>query len=124
MEGATMGLRYGMNILRDHGISPNEIRLTGGGAKSRLWRQMTADMFNCPVVSPAAGEAGALGAALQACWCWSNENHNQTSLASITHAFIKMDPDTRCEPNEKGAQCYDALFEQYLKINTHFFSCI
>ena len=117
MEGATMGLRYGMNILREHGVSPKEIRLTGGGAKSGLWRQLAADMFNCPVISPVAKEAGALGAALQAYWCWNHENQNKIPLAAITDIFIKMDPDTRCEPDRDTAQVYDTLFEHYLKIN-------
>jgi sugar (pentulose or hexulose) kinase len=106
-----------MDILRDHGISPKEIRLTGGGAKSRLWQQMAADMFNCPVISPVAEEAGALGAALQAYWCWNNESQEKMTLAAITDRFIKMDPDTQCEPDRDTAQFYDTLFEQYLKIN-------
>jgi xylulokinase len=118
MEGATMGLKYGINILSEHGIFPRQIRLTGGGAKSPLWRKMAADMFNCPVISPVAKEAGALGAALQAYWCWNNENLNKITLASITDAFIKMDPATHCEPDSKNTQFYDSLFEQYLKINT------
>ncbi len=117
MEGATMGLKYGMNILSKLGISPEEIRLTGGGAKSRLWRKMAADMFDCPVISPMTQEAGALGAALQAYWCWNNENQNKIPIASITDSFVKMDPDTRCEPDKKNARFYDTLFEQYLKIN-------
>jgi xylulokinase len=118
MEGATMGLKYGMNILKERGISPKEIRLVGGGAKSQLWRKIAADIFNCPVVSPVAEEAGALGAALQAYWCWSNEKQDKMTMASITDAFVKMDPDTRCEPDREDAGFYETLFEQYLKINT------
>ncbi len=112
-----MGLKYGMNILCRHGVSPKEIRLVGGGAKSRLWRKMAADMFNSPVVSPMAKEAGALGAALQAYWCWNTENQDKMSIASITDSFVKMDPNTRCEPDKKNTRFYDNLFEQYLKIN-------
>ena len=37
MEGATLGLRYGLEVLMAQGIEPTEIRLVGGGAKSRLW---------------------------------------------------------------------------------------
>jgi xylulokinase len=118
MEGATMGLKYGLELLNQHGISPKEIRLVGGGAKSLLWRKIAANIFNCPVVSPASEEAGALGAALQAYWCWKTEKENKTSIAAVTDSFVKMDPKTYCEPGEKDTLFYHTLFEQYLKINT------
>ena len=66
MEGATLGLRYGLDVLCRQGIMPQEIRLVGGGAKSALWRQVVADTFDCTVVCPESSEAGAMGAALQA----------------------------------------------------------
>jgi sugar (pentulose or hexulose) kinase len=78
---------------------------------------MAADMFSCPVISPAAEEAGALGAALQAYWCWNNESRNKMTLAAITDRFIKMDPDTQCEPDRDTAQFYHTHFEHYLRIN-------
>jgi xylulokinase len=40
MEGATLGLNYGLNRLRELGITPREIRATGGGSKSAVWRQI------------------------------------------------------------------------------------
>ncbi len=66
MEGVTLGLAYGLNRLRALDISPTEIRLTGGGSKSAIWRQICADVFNCPVVTLAESEGAALGAAIQA----------------------------------------------------------
>ena len=52
MEGATLGLNYGLNRLRALGLAPREIRLTGGGSRSAAWRQIAADVFDCPVVCP------------------------------------------------------------------------
>jgi len=66
MEGATLGLAYGLARLRTLGISPTEIRLTGGGSKSAVWRQICADIFNCRVTTLAEAEGAALGAAIQA----------------------------------------------------------
>lgn len=66
MEGVTLGLAYGLNRLREFDISPTEIRLTGGGSKSAVWRQICADVFNCRVVTLAETEGAALGAAIQA----------------------------------------------------------
>jgi xylulokinase len=66
MEGVTFGLAYGLERMRELGISPKEIRLTGGGSKSAVWRQICADIFNCRVVTLAEAEGAALGAAVQA----------------------------------------------------------
>jgi xylulokinase len=66
MEGVTLGLAYGLHRMRTLGIAPTEIRLTGGGSKSAVWRQICADVFNCRVVTLAEAEGAALGAAIQA----------------------------------------------------------
>ncbi len=66
MEGVTLGLAYGLQRLRSLGLSPTEIRLTGGGSKSPVWRQICADVFGCRVVTLAHSEGAALGAAIQA----------------------------------------------------------
>lgn len=118
MEGPTMGLRYGINILKKCGISPKEIRLVGGGAKSDLWRRMAADVFDCPVVSPFTGEAGALGAALQSMWCWYNEKKEKTSIRAVTDRFVKLDPLTLCDPDPKTARIYDDVFDRYMRLNS------
>ena len=70
MEGVTMGMNYGLQRLRQLGVKPAQIRVTGGGAKSRFWRQIMADVFNAEVVTLKVSEGAAYGAALQAMWCW------------------------------------------------------
>ncbi len=113
MEGATFGLRYGLDVLKRNGIEPREIRLTGGGAKSDLWRQMVADIFNCSVVCPTIGEAGALGAALQAIWCAKKEAGIKASIEEITAQFVSLDEDSRCFPDRATAARYDSAYQQY-----------
>lgn len=66
MEGATFGMAYGLERMKELGISPAEIRLTGGGSRSAVWRQICADIFDCRVVTLAEAEGAALGAAIQA----------------------------------------------------------
>src|SRR6202020_2638089 len=39
MEGVTLGMNYGLRRLGALGVRPKEIRVTGGGAKSPVWRQ-------------------------------------------------------------------------------------
>src|SRR5262249_30814294 len=40
IEGVTLGLNYGLNRLRQLGLNPTEVRVTGGGSASALWRQI------------------------------------------------------------------------------------
>ena len=63
MEGATLGLAYGLNRFRQLGIKPAEIRLTGGGSQSAAWRQICADVFGVPTVCLQSAEGAALQAA-------------------------------------------------------------
>lgn len=63
-EGVTFGLRDGFECLKALGAQSDEVRVTGGGAKSRLWMQMLADVFSARCVAIEADEGPAFGAAL------------------------------------------------------------
>jgi xylulokinase len=66
MEGVTLGMAYGLRRMESLGVSPGDIRLTGGGSQSAVWRQICADVFGSPVVTMQTAEGAALGAAVQA----------------------------------------------------------
>lgn len=117
MEGATFGMRYGLDVVKRNGIIPKEIRLVGGGAKSPLWRQISADVFNCPVVCLVNEEAGAAGAALQALWCWGHKNGSGKRLKELADKYVQLDERTRCVPNAKKAEKYDEVYKGYLELN-------
>lgn len=117
MEGATLGLRYGLDVLRRQGVKATEIRLVGGGSKSRIWRQIVADAFGCEVVCPASAEAGAMGGVLQALWCWLKQRGEAVALADLTDAHIVLDESTRTVPDAHRAARYDDLYARYLAFN-------
>lgn len=117
MEGATLGLRYGLDVLKQQGLTPAEIRLIGGGAKSALWRQMVADIFECPIVCPASSEAGAMGAALQAMWCYLCQKQEVVTLEALTKRYVRLDESTRAEPDASIAARYAEIYQRYLKLN-------
>ena len=50
MEGVTLGMNYGLRRLAELGVKPAQIRATGGGAKSKVWRQNMAHIFDPEVV--------------------------------------------------------------------------
>ena len=63
-EGITFGLKDALMLIRRLDVEPSEIRVTGGGAKSPLWLQILADVFENEVVTMQADEGPAFGAAL------------------------------------------------------------
>jgi xylulokinase len=97
MEGVTLGLAYGLHRMRTLGIAPTEIRLTGGGSKSAIWRQICADVLGCRVVTLAESEGAALGAAIQALAAAKpkksvNEWSNELVQVNPTDTTVPTDP--------------------------------
>jgi xylulokinase len=109
MEGVTMGMNYGLRRLADLGVKAREIRLTGGGARSPIWRQIMADIFGVPVVAMVEDEGAALGGALQAAWCVGLRAGQKTKLADLTTGIVAIDESTRCRPDKAKVERYRQL---------------
>jgi xylulokinase len=67
LEGVAFGLRDSFELIKNSEAGLiNEVRVSGGGARSAVWRQILADVFNAPLVVTEAVEGAAYGAALLA----------------------------------------------------------
>jgi xylulokinase len=66
LEGVAFSLQDTFTLFRELKIPVEKIRLGGGGARSPLWQQIQADVYNHPVEILEAEEGGAFGAALLA----------------------------------------------------------
>ena len=66
MEGVSYSLNDCLEVVKEMGIDASEVRASGGGGKSKLWRQMQADMFGCDINTINVSEGPALGVALLA----------------------------------------------------------
>lgn len=66
MEGVGYSLMDCMDIIKEMDIPVTGVIASGGGGKSKIWRQMQSDMFHCPVQSVQTSESGTLGAAILA----------------------------------------------------------
>src|SRR3974390_2410710 len=111
MEGVTLGMNYGLRRLAQLRVKPAPLRATGGGAKSRAWRQIMADVFNTEVVTLKVGEGAAYGAALQALWCWRRQEGEKIGISEITDRFVELNPSETAEPNNKSVKIYGELQE-------------
>ncbi|MDP4093758.1 MAG: xylulokinase [Bacillota bacterium] len=102
MEGVVYSLRDCLEIIKGMGIEINEVRASGGGGKSKLWRQMQADVFGTSINTINSSEGPALGVALLA----GVGAGVYGSVAQACDATIKV----------KTSQSFDqGLFEKYSK---------
>jgi xylulokinase len=66
MEGVAFSLRDSFEIMHEAGLTVEEVRATGGGARSSLWRQLQADVYGTLIRRTTSEEGPAFGAALLA----------------------------------------------------------
>jgi xylulokinase len=114
MEGVTLGLAYGLHRMRTLGIAPTEIRLTGGGSKSAIWRQICADVFGCRVVTLAEAEGAALGAAIQALAAVETKK----SVNEWSNELVRVNPADTAQPSENPDFDYFGAMEKQISLTS------
>ena len=110
LEGITFSLRDSIELFREEGTPIKRIISIGGGAKSNVWLQMQANIFNTTVVKQTNEQGPGLGAAMLAAFGvgWFS------SLEDCANAFLHE--DAVYEPEQEQVQRYDALYQLYVKI--------
>ncbi|MEC9048255.1 MAG: xylulokinase [Planctomycetota bacterium] len=94
LEGTSLNLGLGFARLKALGVQVDEVRLTGGAANNRLWRQILADVFGVMVCVLEESESAALGAALQACWATHRASAAQLSVDEVAAPFVRVGAET------------------------------
>ena len=110
-------MRIGFDGFKNLGFKAKEIRLTGGGSKSPLWRSIAANVMNLPVRVPANAEAAALGAAIQALWCLQTQqrtqNSNKNFIKYLVEEHVAMEGGLTVKPDSKTAAAYSRAYAEY-----------
>jgi xylulokinase len=107
MEGVSYSLRDCLELVQRRGVRIREIRVSGGGARSQLWRQMLADVFNTPVVTINMDEGPAFGAALLA----AVGTGAYASVPEACRATISI--TNRRQPDKSAVGIYEAGYAFY-----------
>lgn len=111
LEGVSQSLRDCLELIADLGCAAREVRMTGGGARSALWRQIQADVFARPVRAVRGSEGPAMGAALLA----AVGTGAYASVAEAVGAAVRPGEETRPRPDGVAAyieqgEVYRALY--------------
>jgi xylulokinase len=107
MEGVTYSLRDTVEIIRDFGQDVTEVRANGGGAKSPLWLQIQADIFNARVVTMNIEEGTATGASIMA----AVGSGHFSSVEEACTALLKVTGVT--EPIPANVAIYEEYYATY-----------
>jgi len=95
LEGVCFGLRDGFELLRSAGLpDPEEVRVSGGGMSSPLWRQILSDVLGVTLYTVDATEGAAFGAALLAgvgAGVWSTVDEACIEAVHATHCVDPVD---------------------------------
>ena len=111
MEAISCIIRRNIDVLDEMGIEVREIRALGGGARSRVWNQIVADLTKRPVTTTSHDEdAACLGAAILA----GKAVGMFRSLEEAVKDMIAI--RERFEPNPKNFKAYDKLYTKYVKL--------
>ncbi len=115
MEGATYSLKYGYDAFVRAGMHFERIVLTGGGSNSAAWRQLVADVFGLPVDVPVQAEGAAFGAALQALWAVRRSQGDDSSIAELARAHVRVDPVLSTQPDAQRHHAYAGAYSRFLR---------
>jgi xylulokinase len=107
LEGVAFSLRDSLEIFREMGVPLHQIRASGGGGRSPLWRQIQADIFGCEMVTINATEGSAYGAALLA----AAGTGGFSSVQEACRMSIRVTDS--CEPNPRLAPMYEEYYSIY-----------
>jgi xylulokinase len=108
LEGVAFGLRDSMELVKGSGLGQiTQVRVSGGGSRSALWRQILADTMNCELVTVNITEGASYGAALLAgvgSGLW-------TSVQDACAATVRVLTSTYPQP--AGVERYQQLYPLY-----------
>jgi len=110
MEGVTYSLRESLEIFQGLNVPVKQIRVSGGGSKSPLWRQIQANVFGQKVVTIQSEEGPAFGVALLA----AVGAGSYKNIQEACQATIQLATETKAESPSK--KYYDRAFPVYQKL--------
>ncbi|MBA3947920.1 MAG: xylulokinase [Herpetosiphonaceae bacterium] len=107
MEGVAFGLRDNVELLRAQGIQPKQAAISGGAARSHVWRQILTDSIGLPLYTVADTEGAAMGAALLAGVGAGNWPDVPAAARAVTQLVDEQ------APTPSAVAVYERLYPMY-----------
>ncbi len=111
LEGVAFGLRDSFELIRAAGAGQiTQVRASGGGARSALWRQILADVFQAEIVTLNTTEGAAYGAALLAAVGGGQFADVAAACQATIYPTSTTKPGAAAGHYEKQYQLYRSLY--------------
>lgn len=114
LEGVSFSLKNCLDIIKDMGVDINNIKISGGGAESEVWRTILADIFQYPLTTIKASEGPALGVAILAAVGVGIYNSVEEACDSIIKGGEEIKPNIKLK--EVYGKVYNLYNESYNRI--------
>ena len=111
LEGVAFALRDSYEVAKSQGINISRTKMCGGGAKSVLWRNIIANVFNMEVDIPVAEEGPAMGGAMLAavgCGVFGSVKEAADAIVKVKET-IKPNPQVSAR-YEKRYQIFKSIY--------------
>ena len=110
LEGLCFEMAYNLERLEHYGIAPKRLYACGGGARSKIWLQIKADVWNREILPVETEETGALGSAILGFAAVNGEKDR----CAAAKKFVRVGEAVK--PNPAHVEIYKKKFEQYKKL--------
>jgi xylulokinase len=110
LEGCAFAMRDVVERLDEMGVAARSLLLIGGGAHSKLWSQMRADLMQRPVELPHCVDSAPIGAALLAAVAGGVVRDLDEAVAALP------DQCTEIQPNPRHADAYEEAYSGYRRL--------
>jgi xylulokinase len=118
MEGVAFSLRESLAILGELQVPVKEIRVSGGGVKSTLWKQILADVFGQKARSINAEQGPAYGVALLAAVGDGAYKNIEEACKATIHVVEKVPPQKASQ--KKYNEAFPVFQQLYISLKKNF----
>lgn len=110
MEGVAFALKDCLEVAKQNGFDPNKITVCGGGARSKVWLQILADVLNYPLTVLSTEQGPSFGAAILA--MVGAKQFSDVQSAALTFAKVKH----TIQPNTNNVELYQQKYAIFRKL--------
>ena len=103
-------MAYNLEKLEGFGVAPGRLYACGGGARSKVWLQIKADIWNREILPVKTEETGALGSAILGFAAVTGEKDR----LALAKKFVRLGEVVRPDPEHVNA--YREKFQLYKKL--------
>lgn len=110
LEGLCFEMAYNLERLEHYGAAPKRLYACGGGARSKIWLQIKADVWNREILPVETEETGALGSAILGFAAVTGEKDR----CKLAEKFVRMGEAVK--PNPEHVKIYQEKFKKYKRL--------